>query len=181
MEKTSRHDIKSTVFMSPEQRKVIEKSGKTVQQFFTDLLDVYIRHNMDKWSQGHLYHRDARVVFLRADSMNRLLQLLPNPYKAGRMIGERAREVNLAIYNIDGTEPAGRDTLLQILGNLRGWGVITYLKPNKFVLESPALSNEAFVRGYLEGVMAARFRTIYADVDRMAFERVRARRQGKKR
>jgi len=180
MEKTSGHDIKSTVFVSPEQRKVIERSGKTVQQFFTDLLDVYVRHNMGKWSQGHLYHRDARVVFLRADSLNQLLQLLPDPYKAGRILGERAREVNLAIYNLDGTKPAGRDTLLRILSNLRGWGVITYLKPNKFVLESPALNNEAFVRGFFEGVMAARFRTIYADVDRMAFERVCARRQGKK-
>jgi hypothetical protein len=163
---------KSTVFLSPEQRRVIEKSGKSIQQFYSDLTDLYASHDMDKWRRGHLYHREARMVFMRVDNMNQLLQLLPNSYEAGRKLGEKTREINLVMWDQEGVEPTHRDVLLRFMSDVSGWGVFTQLKPDKIVLESPALKDEAFVRGFLEGAMTNKLRTVYVDPDRLVFQLV---------
>jgi len=161
---------KSTVFLSPEQRRVIEKSGKSIQQFYSDLTDMFASHDMDKWRRGHLYHREARMVFMRADNMNQLLQLLPNSYDAGKRLGEKTREINLVMWDREGIEPTDRDVMLSFMSNVSGWGVFTHLKPDRIVLESPALRDEAFVRGFLEGAMAKKLRTVHVDHDRMVFQ-----------
>jgi hypothetical protein len=163
---------KSTVFLSPEQRRVIEKSGKSIQQFYSDLTDMYASHDMDKWRRGHLYHREARMVFMRADNINQLLELLPNPYEAGRKLGEKARETSLVMWDREGVEPTHQEALLSFMSNVSGWGVFAPLKPDKIVLESPALKDEAFVRGFLEGAMTKRLRPVYVDPDRLVFQLV---------
>lgn len=38
------------------------------------------------------------------------------------------------------------------------------------MIESPAITGEAFMRGYLEGLLSARLDTVEATVDRMVLE-----------
>jgi len=171
MSKTRRQVIKSTVFVSPEQRKLIAKSGKTLQQFFTDLLSMYVSHSMGKWRLGHVYHQEARMVFMRAKNMNQLLELLPDPYKAGRILGEETRRINLAIWNLDGTNPGHREILLKTVNGLSGWGIFSHPEPDKLVLESPAFTNEAFVRGFVEGALGDRkLRSTLATATRLIWQ-----------
>jgi len=154
----------------PKHRALIEKSGKTTQKFFEDLIDLYERHQMYLWRDGHIYHNHARVIFARTDFLNEMCDALPDPYNIGRRLGESTRITYLTVRNMDTRKPADRARLFQLNTEIVGLGIISEPSPGRIIIESPALRNEPFLRGYFEGTLSAKVHTLQATSDRVVFQ-----------
>ena len=141
-----------------------------MQKFYDDLTRTYALHDMARWRDGQIYHRQTRILFVRADFLNRLIERLPDPYSAGRELGELGERMFKAIWNIDPKTEKGRKKFYGLLNKIAGWGVFSEPSPGRIVIESPAITGEAFMRGYLEGLLSARLDTVEATVDRMVLE-----------
>jgi len=77
MAQLSRRRTKSTVFLSPQNREIINNSGKTVQKFFEDLIDFCSDLDIFSWKDGQFFFRHARIVIVRSDFLNNLCDALP--------------------------------------------------------------------------------------------------------
>jgi hypothetical protein len=160
---------KSTIFLTPSHRELITRSGKTVQKFFEDLLDFYLTYDVGSWKEGHLLRRQARYVFMRAEALDTICRALPDPHDPAKKLGERAKLRLLSIWDIDPRKERNRKKALGRLTRL-GWGIFTAQSPDKIVVESPAISNESFLRGYVEGILCLQLKTLQATRDRMIFK-----------
>jgi len=154
----------------PEHRALIRKSGKTKQKFFEDLLALYERHQMYLWRDGHIYHNHSRVVFARTDFLNEMCDALPDPYSIGRKVGESTRITYLTVRNMDTRKPGDRARLFQMDTEIVGLGIICEPSTGTIIIQSPALKNEPFLRGYFEGTLSVRLRTLQATSDRVVFQ-----------
>lgn len=167
---------KSTLYLTEQQHRLIHNSGKTLQRFYDDLTDLYELHDMERWRDGHMFHRQTRVLFVRADQLNRLIEQLPDPYSASKELGEQGTRMFKAIWNIEVRTESGRKRFHRVMNKVAGWGVFTEPKPGRIVVESPAIVSEPFMRGYLEGLLSVELDTIENTADRIVFEiRERAR------
>jgi len=117
-----------------------------------------------------MFHRQTRILFVRADQLNRLIEQLPAPYSASKELGEQATHMFKAIWNIEVKTEPGRKRFYRVMNRVAGWGVFTEPKPGRIVVESPAIVSEPFMRGYLESLLSVRLDTVESTVDRMVFE-----------
>ena len=140
-----------------------------MQKFFENLLDIYITYDVDSWKEGHILRRQARYVFLRAEAFDAVCRALPNPHGPAKKLGERARLRLLSIWNIDSRKERNRKKVLRRMTRL-GWGIFTTQRPNKIVVEAPAIDDESFLRGYIDGLLCLQLKTLQATRDRMIFE-----------
>ena len=170
LERSSKRRTKSTVFLTPLHKVLINKSGKTTQKFFENLLHLYEAHDMQLWKEGHLYHGHTRIVATRADFLNEIIHALPDPYSAAKKLGESTRTTYLSVRDLDTTKPANRARAFKRVTEIVGFGVVSELSPGRIVVESPAIHNEPFMRGYYEGFMSATLRTLQATTDRIVFQ-----------
>ena len=170
LERSSKRRTKSTVFLTPLHKALISKSEKTTQKFFEDLLHMYEAHDMQLWKGGHLYHGHTRIVATRADFLNEIINALPDPYSVGKKVGESTRITYLSVRDLDMKKPADRARAFKRVTEIVGMGVVSEPSPGRIVIESPAIQNEAFMRGYYEGSMSARLRTLQVTADRIVFQ-----------
>jgi len=161
---------KSTVFLSPRHRELIQSSGKTVQRFFEDLVDSHSRYDMFSWREGQFFYRHVRVALIRSDFLNDLCNALPNPYETGKKLGEKARRTYKAVWNLDPTGANHRKDYYNSIAKAFGWGVLHEEPPNRLFVDSPCINNESFLRGQLEGILSVKLHLIHQASDQFVFE-----------
>jgi len=170
LERSSKRRTKSTVFLTPLHKALISKSEKTTQRFFEDLLHLYEAHDVQLWKEGHLYHGHTRIVATRADFLNEMISSLPDPYSVAKELGESTRTAYLSVRDLDTRKPADRARVFRRVTEIVGMGVVSEPSLGRIVIESPAIQNEPFMRGYHEGFMSAKLRTLQATADRIVFQ-----------
>jgi len=171
--KTKDRRTKSTIYLTRPQRELIESSGKTVQRFLEDLIDQYEGFDMARWREGHTYLRQMRKMWMGADTVNMLIDHLADPYAVGKKAGEAATITNRGILNLDARAPKDRKRLLSLINRVSGWGVFTEPFTGRISIESPAITSEPFLRGYMEGYLSIRLRTMQVALDRITFQTVK--------
>jgi hypothetical protein len=162
--------IKSTIFLTKENREIVKASGKTVQGFFEDLFDLYVAHDMGSWRRGHLFHRQTRILVVRGDFLDRILNDVSDPYDMGKKIGESAWTTVKVMWGFDAKGPGNRKRYFELRNKISGWGIFSEPSEGTIIVESPAMSSSEFLRGYLEGVFSIRLRTVEATADRIVFQ-----------
>jgi len=131
---------------------------------------MYEAHDMQLWKEGHLYHGHTRIAAARADFLNEIINSLPDPYSVAKKLGESTRTTYLSVRNLDTRKPADRARAYKRITEIVGMGVVSEPSPGRIVIESPAIQNEPFLRGYHEGFMSAKLRTLQATADRVVFQ-----------
>jgi len=125
---------------------------------------------MFSWKDGQFFFRHARIVMVRSDFLSDLCDALPEPYDAGRKLGEKTRHTYAAVWNLDPSKRDYRKSYYNSIARNFGWGILTEQLPNKISVEAPCIRNEPFYRGLLEGILSLKLRTIHQASDRMIFE-----------
>ena len=140
-----------------------------MQKFFENLLNFYITYDVESWKEGRILRRQARYVLMRADASETICRALPDPHGIAKEMGESARLSLLSIWDIDSRKARNRRKVLRRMTRL-GWGIFTTQRPNKIVVESPAIGDESFLRGYVGGMLCLQLKNLQATRDRMIFE-----------
>jgi len=104
---------------------------------------------------------------VRSDFINALCDALPEPYKTGLELGQKARQAYTATLGLD---PNQIENYLKQAAEKFGWGTFTTQAPDRLFIESPAVTSEPFLRGLLEGNIGHRLRPLYAEKNLIVFE-----------
>jgi len=170
MPKNGAEKVKTTLFLSEEDRETVRRSGKTVEHFFGELMSLYRLLTMDRWSEGVFYHGYIRVCFLRAENLNFLIENLKieDLRSVGRKVGEKTFPVAKHYLGWDSRDPKNRQRFVQAFNMVLGWGRLQS-GDHMIVVEKPIINKPEFLMGYLEAVLNLDLEWVEAYPDRQVF------------
>ena len=170
MPKNGAEKVKTTLFLSEEDRETVRRSGKTVEHFFGELMRLYRLLTMDRWSEGSFYHGYIRVCFLRAETLNYLLEnsKFEDLRSVGREHGEKMLLAFKYAFDWEVADPKNRERLTQTFNMRIGWGQVR-LNKHTVVVENPIFSKPDFLMGYLEALLNLDLELAEAYNDRHVF------------
>ena len=125
---------------------------------------------MDRWDNGSFWIEFFRVCFLRAETLNFILDYFEDEslLNIGREIGEKLHSTMENSVNF----PINCDTKQQMIGYLNkfsGWGWFS-LENNAIIITMPIFTKPHLIQGYLEGLFHLNLTLLESHPDRMAFK-----------
>lgn len=154
------------------------RSSGNTDVALTELVQRFKTFNLERWNEGVFPGPDGRVVVLRAETFNMIVDGLgERAYSVGVMCGRNAaRRISLASRKIAMTKPKLLSLEKRIYEfNVRsGWGILSSEK-GAVELRTPVLKNLEFMRGYVEGLLSLNLRPVMADEEKVVFRVVRPR------
>ena len=161
--------IKATLFISEDKREKIRRSGLSMEEYFNRLYEMHERLNMDRWVNGCFWIKYLRVCFLRAETLNLILDHLDDEtlLKIGREAGKNHQ--NSLKYGIDPLDDESPERMLEHLSAASGWGDFI-LDNGAIIILTPVFTKPFFLRGYLEGALNLKLTLIESHPDRMIFD-----------
>lgn len=138
--------FRTTILLDNEDRELIKKSGKTISDFFADLMIIFKRMSINNWTDG-LYMIDDRFCLINQRNINQFINKSNEDLQnMGRIIGKGFRET-IVLENPEITIK----TLSDHLNKLLRWGRVCIQNNNKrIVFREPIIPKVEFNRGFLE-------------------------------
>ena len=87
MVETIERPIRTTLVINSEDRELIKGSGKTISDFFTELLNLYKNMTIDNWTDGSYIIGFDRYCLINKTCLNQILNNFKTDKKVGEIIG----------------------------------------------------------------------------------------------
>jgi len=160
--------VRTTIVFTNEDRELIKASGKTINDFFSDLLQLYKKMSINNWADGSYIVNEDRYCFINQRNLNQLIKnsKIDDIQEIGRIIGNGFRE-SLLPQNPNLT----MEDLAEHLEKILRWGRICLQNNNqRIVLRDPIISNADFNKNLLESFFAIRLEVSDPNAFRQVFE-----------
>jgi len=175
MTEKSNEKVKTTLFISKEDRKIIESTGKTLEKFFEELMKFYKTHTLDRWKPGTFFQGYLRVCIIRADTLTDLISNLKteNLRQFGRKEGKKELVYlkTSGLIKLDKPEiQSSEEELAELFNQHVGYGKIELLS-DSILVENPILTGnlQDYLWGYLEGLLSTELELIESYADRQIY------------
>ena len=164
------------MFLSHENREIIKAAGKSLEQFFEDLMEMYRIQTMSGWRSGCFFHDYVRVCIVRADLFDDLVKNLKSNdlLEFGREMGKKAqltfKNSFQTLRNLPDAISDFDKARIEHFNKRIGWGRISYYD-DLLLVEHPILSGSSlpFFWGYLEGYLSQKLNIIESHVERQLY------------
>lgn len=166
--------VKSTLYIAEDKREKIRCSGLSLEEYINRMYEMYEKFCLDKWNDGYFRIKYFRVCFLRAETLNLILDHLEDEtlLEIGREVGEKLRltvedSFKHRVHSMKESEMI--EDHLKYLNDFRGWGCFT-LENEMIIITMPIFTKPYLIQGYLEGILNHKLTVIEAYPNRMSFK-----------